>query len=196
MRFTNLLAVSTLALGLAAGTAQAEYVVTLTQVGNDVVATGSGSLNITALSLTNQGYNGGLIHPSAGEIIMGPSPSGADEFGPGVSGPSSLGSSNAVFTASSASTSGGVVGIAFGQLFVPGNYVSGTELAPVTDTYSDTTLAQMGIGSGTYQWTWGSGANADMFTLQVGAVPEPGSLLVLSTGLAALSVRRRRRSNR
>ena len=40
--------------------------------------------------------------------------------------------------------------------------------------------------SGTYEWTWGSGADADSFTLQIGAVPAPligrGLPLLLAVG--------------
>jgi hypothetical protein len=44
------------------------------------------------------------------------------------------------------------------------------------------------VTPGTYVWTWGSGANADSFTLDIEAtaVPEPSGLLLFGGGLAAL----------
>jgi hypothetical protein len=38
-------------------------------------------------------------------------------------------------------------------------------------TYDNVTFATIGVTPGTYEWTWGSGAHADSFTLD--AVPAP-----------------------
>ena len=45
------------------------------------------------------------------------------------------------------------------------------------------------------EWTWGTGANADSFTLQIGAaaVPKPASLPLLVMGLAGLGMALRTR---
>ena len=96
----------------------------------------------------------------------------------GFTGPTSFGSSSD-FTAAS-SSSGDFVGIYGGggfygptpQLDVPFDYVSGTPLSD-TATYDNATFTSLGVTPGTYEWTWGSGATADSFTLQIGAVPAP-----------------------
>src|SRR5215831_18976175 len=49
---------------------------------------------------------------------------------------------------------------------------------------------------GTYVWTWGTGEDADSFTLDIKAaktVPEPASLTVLALGLAGLRMALRTR---
>jgi PEP-CTERM motif len=54
------------------------------------------------------------------------------------------------------------------------------------DTYLSQTLSSLGPTPGTYEWTWGSGANQN-FTLVVGsAVPEPSTWAMLLLGFAGL----------
>jgi hypothetical protein len=184
--------------GLYIQPAQAGYVVTLAQEGSNVVATGSGTIDLADLIFVGSGsgdeagVSGGL-----GIIVVGPvnfQPS--DGYG-GFSGPTSFGSLGLI-TASSGS--GDRVGIDqdSGELFVPANYVSGSTLSS-SSTWDNKTFTSLGVTPGTYVWNWGSGAGADSFTLRVGAavVPEPAGLavLVLPVGFLMLfSARHRRRS--
>src|SRR5262249_22787531 len=66
------------------------------------------------------------------------------------------------------------------------------------DTWNGATIASLGAIPGTYTWHWGTGANADSFTLNIiapSAAPEPASLALLAMGLAGLGmVVRTRRS--
>jgi hypothetical protein len=53
------------------------------------------------------------------------------------------------------------------QIGLPVGYVSGTAFTSGA-TWDSTTLAALGVTPGIYQWTWGSGADADSFTLHIG----------------------------
>ena len=74
----------------------------------------------------------------------------------------------------------GTVGIATTGIYafvlsVPRGYVSGTFLSG-SATYSDASLATLGVTPGTYVWTWGTGANQN-FTLQI-KTPGPASTAI------------------
>ena len=136
--------------------AQAGYIVTLQQVGSDVVATGSGAIDVNGLTL-------------------GPFRGFRDVYSGRTIGPTSFGGFPLSIPPSS--SSGTRVGIATRgiyefSLFVPTGYVSGTFLSGSV-TYSGETLASLGVTPaslgvtpGTYVWKWGSGANQN-FTLQI-----------------------------
>jgi hypothetical protein len=172
-----------------ASPAQAAYVVSLEQVGANVVASGSGTLDLASLSSRGVDPSFSGVTPSVGDIDTGQSPASTPVYG-GFTGPTSFGSRRS--TTFSSSDTGDHVGIegATKQLFVPPGYVSGNPLLD-TSTYDTQTLSSLGVTPGTYEWTWGTGATADSFTLQIGpvaAVPEPASLPLLVMGLAGLGV--------
>jgi len=154
--------------------AQAGYIVTLQQVGPDVVATGSGAIDVTGLGSSTPAQI--LLNPEidaedwAWGIFTGPTSSRVDTYSIGnFSGPGSFGSGGETFASSG---SGDVVGtftqIWWGTdqfLWVPRSYRSGTFLSSRA-TWSGKTFATLGVTPGTYVWTWGTGPNQN-FTLQI-----------------------------
>jgi hypothetical protein len=179
--------------------AQATYIATLDQVGADVVAMGSGSLDTTALSFQPGGFSGqGAVHGSNGLFLLGPATNQNFSGFLGISGPTSYGSGMTVFANSGGGNIAGVNGTG-SFLFVPTGYMSGTQLGVSTDTWNNATLASLGVTPGTYVWNWGSGMNADSFTLQIGptnGVPESGSTFALLLGAVGTLIALRSPSSR
>jgi hypothetical protein len=186
----------TIACGLSISPAHANYIVTLQEVGANVVASGSGAIDLTGLGGGSAGGSdsSSLMNPSAGAIFMGPS-ADVHNYG-GFNGPLNFGSGS--FTTAS-SFSGDHIGIIASQnlLNLPFHYVSETVLSN-TATYNNATFASIGVTPGTYVWSWGTGADQN-FTLKVvtATVPDSGSTFgLLFLSLAALFGVRRFRSLR
>jgi hypothetical protein len=177
--------------GLSAPPAQAAFVVTLAQDGTNVVATGSGTIDLAGLSFSTSGAGIAAIVPLDGLINVGPASLEPASYFDGVSGPFGFGSGPAL---TYASTGGGdAVGLFADSLYVPEGYVSGSALAD-SSTYDNQTLSSLGLTPGVYVYTFGSGADADRFTVDILAVPEPASALLLGPplGFVMLLLARRR----
>jgi hypothetical protein len=182
--------------------ARAGFVVTLTQNGPDVVASGSGSINLGALTLLLPNTTAtGEILPQFGALVVGGSPAAAD-FYSAVSanfmGPTTFGTPPGVnFTPNNVGPPVGLVSALVGGqgLVVPHNYVSGTQVTD-SSTFANKTFASIGVTPGTYTWTWGTGPTADFFTLNAGAappaVPVPPTLLLGLVGAGCGAWIRRR----
>jgi hypothetical protein len=172
--------------GPLASPALAGYVVTLQQVGGDVVATGSGPIDLAGLSPAGTGNaNTGIVPPS-GFILTGPAGLVSFDLYTGFTGPATFG--NGGFTPAD-SGSGDVVGIlvSSNQLLVPSGYLTSTPLSD-SSTYVGQTFSSLGVTPGTYVWIWGDGGANENFTLNIVAstVPEPASAALLGTALAGL----------
>jgi PEP-CTERM motif len=186
------------ALGLSVGLAlpvQAAYVVTLQQVGANVVATGSGAIDLTDLTLFNPSTTtatAGVV-PNRGLIVTGQISALVNLYD-GYAGPTTIGSGGVIVASSGSGQQVGIQGLPDGfsapVLTVPVGYLSDASLSD-TSTYNNRTFASLGVTPGTYVWTWGTGAHADSFTLET--VPEPASLGMLALGLAGLGLARRMR---
>ena len=158
--------------------AQAGYIVTLQQVGPDVVATGSGAINLTGLTFS---LHGGFTP----EIL----PGAALQFGGGIITGSTSSSVDLYFAATWTdefrerwrnvcqqwqrrhgrdipdtsyirARSHCSEGLCF-RYFLSNSAI-----------YSGKTIATLGVTPGTYVWTWGTGANQN-FTLQIPVPPPP-----------------------
>jgi len=149
--------------------AQADYIVTLEQVGPNVVATGSGAFDLTGLSFVGTFASGAAMNPSTSILAVA---SGTVDDYVTISGPSSFGTGGATVASSS---SGDAVAISgpTGEFFVPHGYISGQVLSD-SSTYNNATFSSLGVTPGTYVWTWGPGAD-QKFTLEI-KFPTPNNI--------------------
>ena len=171
--------------------ADAAIQVTVAESGNDVVFTASGSYDTTSLATgasavySSVGFVADATPPRLRMIETGGSSLLYGISQPVVAPPAKF--SNFVGYAEADAFSGDIIGVSsyFGSpcIVVPDGYVSGTSLS-ATMTYTNESLASLQMNRGDYVWTWGSGGNADSFTLTV--IPEPVSTFL--AGLVALVV--------
>ena len=147
--------------------AEASYVLNVVQSGSNVFATGSGTLNTSALVNQGTAVVGSYVWPSFsfGSVIS-VGPSVTDTFFKQISGPATFGSGPQILASTGSGNTVGV--IANDGIYVPSGYVSGSALSS-SATWNSETLADLGLTPGTYTWTWGSGATADSFILNIGA---------------------------
>ena len=175
--------------------AQAGYIVTLQQVGANVVATGSGAFNLNGLTFVDSriATNQALVIANSGVIQTAPTGLvNVDEYN-GFTGPASFGSGGFHFADTGSGDFVGVSGTPGGFFGVPQGYVSGNALTD-SMTFNNATLASLGVTPGTYVWSWGDGAN-QRFTLRIRAagVPDGGTTVsLLGCALLGLAAFRRK----
>jgi hypothetical protein len=142
------------------------FTVTIVESGGDVVMTASGSLNINDLTyITTTTLGGSGIGVSTATFIMG-SNGDFDTYSGFTSTPSNFGTGGG---GPSTSASGDIFGVIFQgtppyELVVPKSYVTGSAISS-TQTFSGETFGSLGLVPGTYTYTWGSGANADLINV-------------------------------
>lgn len=168
-----------IAFALFGSTAQAGIIINFAQIGNDVVAKGSGTVNLSDLSLLFSLPSSQInLVASLGNFRGGTTGIPFNVFVT-LSGPANFGPGGTNIPTSS---SGDYFGLtAFdNRLFLPAGYVSGTQLSNMT-TWNNRTIANLGLApvGSTFTYTWGSGANADSLTINITTVPEPSSVLCL-----------------
>jgi len=171
--------------------ANSTFTVTLNQVGPNVLATGSGAIDLTGLSSFGSTFASPEMYPAHG--IMGTGPSGTVDVYTGSSGPASFGPGFGGFPSTTSGDSVFLEDFGLG-IDVPQGYVSGTSLSS-SATYSGT-LASLNVTPGTYTWTWDAGANSYVLNVPPAtSVPEPGMLTLLGLGLTGIGLSRRKRKN-
>jgi hypothetical protein len=175
--------------------APAAIVINFAEVGNDVVATGSGTANLTGLSLLFSFTNAQINLDASSGNFRGGAPGGLFDIYTTLSGPGNFGPGSGTANLPT-SGSGDYFGLtAFNnRLFLPGGYVSGTPLSN-TSIWTNRTFASLGLApaGNTFTYTWGSGANADSLTI-VTVVPEPSSALLFTLGAALIPLLQRKRT--
>ena len=156
----TLFSTTTASLLIIGSSAQAGYTVTLEQVGPNVVATGSGALDLTGLIFFSPGGGRAEMQPITASLFTGPaSDQPLDMYGQ-ASGPTSFGIGGGIFANSG---SGDLVGIEgnVGFIFVPQGYVFGSPLSD-SATYNSATFSSLGVTPGVYEWTWGTGVEPEL----------------------------------
>ena len=184
----------TIACAGAAVTSQAAYIVTATEVGGDVMFDGSGSIDLTAWAISRTNVSSISVLDPSEFIFLGASNidlyDSASLSGPTTIGPGTVGKV-------SDSAAGPYIGINWvtPEIRVPVGYVSGDALTTSTMIFTGETFSTLGITPGAYEWTWGTGASADSFKLNVGAVPIPAAVWLFGSGLLGLiGVARRKKA--
>ncbi|MBC9879146.1 PEP-CTERM sorting domain-containing protein [Bradyrhizobium sp. INPA01-394B] len=177
------------------------YVVTINQDGGHLVATGSGSIDVTGLQ-----HFSGLKFPTVGAeegtIITGPhANTTANIYYPvSLNGPTWFGPGSDEYR--SLAGSGSIVGLEIdfnpnsAELILPAGYISDTPLSSSAD-FGLITFASLDIKPGTFTWTWGSRPDQS-FTVEIGsvsAVPEPSTWAMMLLGFLGLGWIAYRRPN-
>jgi hypothetical protein len=179
---------------VSAASSRAEVIITFSQVGSDVVAQGSGTINIAGLTLHDTGDSGGFVTSSEAEVGVGNF--AANDLYRGFTGPTSFGTAGGFLAGSMTGNVIGIEGAGTNYLIVPEGYTSGTALSG-SATWHNTTFSALGLTSGTYTWTWGSGQTMDSFEVIIpSVVPEPSSMILASEVIGIVGfvawIRRRR----
>lgn len=148
--------------------AKGAITINVSEVDGDVVAEASGSADIDGLERLTMDTASASIAADSASIALGSG--GYEGYPMDNTGPAAFGSGNFI---SANSSSGEFIGVSQSLIvLVPSGYSSGDPISS-TATWENTTVADLGADTGTYEWTWGSGPNADSLTLAI--VPEPST---------------------
>ena len=174
-------------IGATADPAQAAYTVTFSETGNDVTASGSGTIDLAGLTFILSGTGLSQVASAFATETTG-GVGNVNEYS-GATGPFSFGSGGLTNATTGAGDPVGVQVLHYepsGFIFVPTGYTSGAPLSD-TATYASQSFATLGLAPGVYLYKFGSGADADTFTVDVGApIPEPSTWAMMLIGFASL----------
>jgi hypothetical protein len=141
-------------------------IVTILEVGSNVIMSGSGSLNVTGL-IEGSVQTAGGVNGTLGYWVIGQSNLffARKFFGNNLNVyPNSFGSGYTAPTSYSGQTFGIQDGSLGKDIILPIGYTSGSPLSG-TATFANKTISSMGLTPGTYLYDWGS----DSITLQIGS---------------------------
>ena len=172
------------AIALFASSVSADIVITVAETPTGVSVDGVGTLDLEGLSIIFEGEQAVGINPGFPVVVAGGPAmfSQIDSYGLSAGAiPPNIGPGNSFSFATTFS------GDNFGfqnflgteELFVPDGYVSGSPLSG-SSFHQGESLASIGLTSGSYGFTIPSG---DSVTLNISAIPEPTSAVLLCCGL-------------
>lgn len=151
-------------------------IISVLEVGADVVVSGSGSVNLTSLTLTSSGAPLGalanLMNPNDGVVVSSGSTSDNSDTYSGFTPTTGFGTN---VNSGAASSIGDLFGISTqtNDIYLPTGYSSGSPLDG-SMTFTSETLTSLGLVNGsTYQYDWGTGGTADYILIQVGEPVTP-----------------------
>ncbi len=165
---------------LLSSAANAAVQISIQEVGSDVVATTSGSLNLAGLNYVSTGSNTAFLEPSLGYFF---SRAASYDIYTTLMGPTGFGTS--VTTSGTGTGDAFAISKIFGGVGVPAGYSSGSPLSGITTS--------VGATPGSYVFT----VPNDTITVQVGslqavsAVPEPSTwaMMLLGFGVVGGAIR-------
>ncbi len=172
--------------------ARAAVTVTVEAVGNDVVMSGGGTLDLSLWSFFTDAFSSPGVSANS-DFALGGDFVDVDLYWmpTNFSGPNSIGPGSQPFAGDSGS--GDPLGLSWNPgllaIGVPDGYVSGDPITGSEAIFENSTIQSLGLSPGIYMWTWDTvTGGSDSFTIDV--IPAPGALALL--GLAVIAPRRRR----
>jgi hypothetical protein len=175
--------------GIPISPADAAVTINIDQVGGRVIATATGTLDLTGLTAEAPFNNDLFIRPSVGYIGLGIALTVTGYSG--MTGPSQFGLGGITPSFQSAGTPFAINGSSFGSpyVFVPVSYISGTPIGAQAIFLGS--FASLGLTPGQYVYS----SAHDTVTININSVPEPAAwaMMLLGFGGIGFAMRRRRR---